>query len=1103
MKINLKQITFAFCLITCQLLAQKNPKIINSGEIIKAGVELHDDQKYLEALAKYAEVSENDTNYQLACYEAILSCSKLKDPDLAAKWFRRGIESPSDDYDLSMYAAYGSVLNESGRHHEASSIFDTIIQLFPNSANGRYNKALSLVNEKKYDEALAMSKESILMNPFNHNGHLAYGIVNYTTGNLVPAYFGLSTFLLTEPTDSRRFFVWKLLSSMAENKDTFIQLQKKRYVFKDLPDYSAVEEIVISNIATSKEYKAKTDLRESVFLQLQAITDVLMQGEIGNDFCSELYVKLYKNVLQDEKDFEPMTYLMASGFDVEKIQKYQKKNTSATSKMASNIVEMFNKIAFNRSLKNWEANERKGVGYFISNNVVNAKGEYQWDNKAKKGLWQFYNRFGNLSEETMYNAEGKSDGLSKTYYPNGKLKSEMNYINDEVDGPYKNFFDNGNMSYEGSAKSNKRHGPFKRYHPNGNLAEIGSYDQGVMTGENKEYFFTGPLSQETTLVDEKMDGKATRYYRSGNKDVEYVFKEGKKEGPYKKYYDHGTLAEEGNFVNNQLEGEYKEYYYNGKLSQFAIYHEGELDSMVTYYFTGEKMGETPYKNGKKQGVSVAYNRQGKVWNRIEYNKGYYKKIIYYDASTGNEIISQDLTDKNQNTVMIYDDLGIKTEEAICNREGKYNGLVKTFYENGQLKKEQMFVDGNSEGLSTTYHMNGKKSKEYLYAKDQLNGPFSEWHPNGSIAYEGNYIDGELEGDWYQYNTSGKLTSHEYYISGNNDGYSYTYEEDGRLLKRRLHQNKILMSETYYDTLGAEMRHVPVFNAKELVLYSPLNIPFRTIERTGNVDEGKVTNYDSDKQVTRESNARGNSYHGTEKVYYPNGKLKTEGQYVNGNKHGVWKHYYYDGTLEMHEIYHDGDNVDSGLYFHPNGTLDRVIYYEHELRHGLYRKYDPFGQLMYTLRYDRGTIMSYSYMGADNVMVPEIPFKNGAGNLKATYPDGKLAADVEFENSVIHGKFKTFTSQGKPILDETFSYGRYVGKSIEYHANGQLRMEMNYTNDELNGEVTEYNDQGKILRKEIYVNGERHGECIYSDAAGNPQYKIWYYYDLPYKKEKLQ
>src|SRR5262245_46283126 len=63
------------CLTSLYSVAQENNPLINSGQVIEAGIKLHDDGKYKEALKEYQKVPVGDTNYVWALYEMTLTCA--------------------------------------------------------------------------------------------------------------------------------------------------------------------------------------------------------------------------------------------------------------------------------------------------------------------------------------------------------------------------------------------------------------------------------------------------------------------------------------------------------------------------------------------------------------------------------------------------------------------------------------------------------------------------------------------------------------------------------------------------------------------------------------------------------------------------------------------------------------------------------------------------------------------------------------------------------------------------------------------------------------------------------------------------------------------
>lgn len=71
--------------------------------------------------------------------------------------------------------------------------------------------------------------------------------------------------------------------------------------------------------------------------------------------------------------------------------------------------------------------------------------------------------------------EGKLDGETIWYYPNGNLKVRGNYFHGEFDGKWEKFYANGNKSMEVVYCNGVLEGPFSRWYKNGNPMETGQY----------------------------------------------------------------------------------------------------------------------------------------------------------------------------------------------------------------------------------------------------------------------------------------------------------------------------------------------------------------------------------------------------------------------------------------------------------------------------------------------------------------------------------------------------------------------------------------------------------------------------------------------------
>ena len=115
------------------------------------------------------------------------------------------------------------------------------------------------------------------------------------------------------------------------------------------------------------------------------------------------------------------------------------------------------------------------------------------------------------------------------------------------------------------------------------------------------------------------------------------------------------------------------------------------------------MWETPYKNGKKNGLSTHWHRSGKKrW-----------EAYYID-----DIDSYESGEK-------------KSESQSWN--GGRDGLATTWYKSGEKKSEVSWTNDTKDGSMTEWYKNGKE-----------HGVRTEWSEDGKKTFQANFIDGNEE-----------------------------------------------------------------------------------------------------------------------------------------------------------------------------------------------------------------------------------------------------------------------------------------------------------------------------------------------------------------------
>ena len=80
------------------------------------------------------------------------------------------------------------------------------------------------------------------------------------------------------------------------------------------------------------------------------------------------------------------------------------------------------------------------------------------------------------------------------------------------------------------------------------------------------------------------------------------------------------------------------------------------------------------------------------------------------------------------------------------KDGKRDSLCRTWYEDGQLMYDNNFKDGKRDGLSREWYENGQLKFEYNFKDGKEDGLCRGWHENGQLKNEYNYKDGTLIDD---------------------------------------------------------------------------------------------------------------------------------------------------------------------------------------------------------------------------------------------------------------------------------------------------------------------------------------------------------------------
>lgn len=382
----------------------------------------------------------------------------------------------------------------------------------------------------------------------------------------------------------------------------------------------------------------------------------------------------------------------------------------------------------------------------------------EFENDEKNGLTQYFDRKDSTIKRVVPYKNNLPHGIARKYsksgiineiidYKNGKITS-IQYVNrldnkDKKQGKWVQFWPNGLLKSEGYFLNDQKHGFFKFYAQDGNLVKVEKFQNGyplerapevVELDEKIAYYPNGKIKTIGHFLDSTPQGIWQEFSEDGEVKETYIFemgrvtakgiidKEGNKQGDWKEYYPDQRLLGKGQFKNGHRVGKWIFYHENGNVEQTGYYNDkGELDGeWVWFYESGKLLRKEKFSNGELNGTVIE---------------------LYEDGDT------------------------IIVGEYF---ENKMTGYWILQY--GDYKEEGEYIDGNREGMWYSYYKNGSVYFKGKYIDGSPDGQHT-WHwPNGKIMQQGSYLGYQKEGNWIKYDEKGFPILSIYYTSGKETKY---------------------------------------------------------------------------------------------------------------------------------------------------------------------------------------------------------------------------------------------------------------------------------------------------------------------------------------------
>lgn len=1050
---------------------------INSHDIIEQGIQCHDRESYDSALVYYRQVNVNDPNYSWACYETgltLYSQNHLEEAEAKAREaISLGFSNPA------LFTMLGSILDDKGKSAEGAEVIQSVYHKWPYNQNLLYNLGICYINAGKLKEAEAVLLKSARYFPYHTRTHLALGKVNLFMGHTAEAYLAYNMATLMNPKSKYISEFEDALTGKYSNKIDYVGYPYSLQT--NAEKWNELRWLLQSELALDKTFDFPFKLDYIVTRQSYLLFQKAAYDPSDTSIYNQLYVRFFKDVV-NSNNFENFIYYQFQNTGIVSVNQWLEKNKTTLNQFVNWAVK---DIAQWRG-HGFELEHANTQNYTVTyrDGDLASMGDYlPGADSLKTGPWIIFNDLGGVSEEGTY-TNGKSEGSYKIFYDDGALKQDLNFVDDKLNGKATTYYQDGTRSGDYQFKADKRDGVCTYYNSSGIMYEQDQFLDGKLDGPSIKKDFTNASTTKLEYKAGFAEGPVTSTYMNGKPSEAYAYANDSLVGPYKEYYKNGQIKTEGNYSRGEAVGEWKYYYANGKLKSVGQYSEkGERTGVWKYYnFDGTlESTEDTYIDGMLTGVRIEYFPNGLKKDIYTYKDNLPTAETIFNLS-GKEVEKADSTNNTFISKDYYSNGVLRIEGGMKN--GKRNGLWRTYNANGILTSELTYVDDDLSGPQKTYYLSGTVHEEYYCDSNKINGLYKEYHKNGTLKSQSWFINDLQQGEYFNYFKNGKVQDSGFLNEGKHVGTVTLFNYDGTLNEQLTYNDEgILVGIKQFDTKGNPLDSVQLKNGNGQYRHYYENGQLSSVGTyvMGHLNDSLTIYYPNGKVQSKGFYIYGMA-NGTVKRWDTKGRIDLEKSYLLGNDEGTYRGYN-DGVLYYEGNYINDEECGISKIYHPNGKIYKENEWQNGERTGYSSLYSPDGILMYRLQYIKGAVVGFSYLGKDGKMVKEIPTSNYTGLLVAYYPSGVVSARINLKNGTFNGMKTEYYASGKKFRETEFLFNDYHGLDKHYFPNGNLSEQAHYDYDEQNDSYKSFYENGKVKKEGTYYMDDKVGWWKTYDSTG--------------------
>lgn len=268
---------FSFVLLRITASIAQNDALADS--LVTAGIRLHDEGNFQEALARFNEATRLNEKNGNALYEAGNTYFALADYKQALKYAEKAIKNNGDAV-AEAFMLKGNALDMLGKPDKAIDVYREGIRLGHKSYLLHFNLGVTLLKQKKYADSEPEFIQTLKMNPAYTSAHYMLGFSNAEQARKVKTLLPFYYFLMIENEGKRAevalgFIRRTLTEGVEKANDKVFTINMNA---QSLEDEFSTADLTLSMIPITREMSRKA-LKDSLGVDLpeQSFSEQLFQ----------------------------------------------------------------------------------------------------------------------------------------------------------------------------------------------------------------------------------------------------------------------------------------------------------------------------------------------------------------------------------------------------------------------------------------------------------------------------------------------------------------------------------------------------------------------------------------------------------------------------------------------------------------------------------------------------------------------------------------------------------------------------------------------------------------------------------------------------------